>query len=177
MNHALSQSPLITRTAIHGRVRKLAHDIIQHYGDDDFLIIGLMNGAFMFLADLCRELPKPVDIAFIKASSYGKSARSSGSVELVGLEKVELQQRRVLLVDDILDTGRTLSYVTECLEKAGAVEVLSCVLLDKQSRHEVPFDSHFKGFVIEDLFVVGYGLDFAEKYRNLPEIWTIRELA
>lgn len=177
MNHALSNTPLIDRTAIRGRVRKLAHDISQYYGDDEFLIIGLMNGSFMFLADLVREFPQPVDIAFIKASSYGKAARSSGAVVLEGLEKVDLRDRRILLVDDILDTGRTLSHVTECLEREGAAEVRSCVLLDKEACHEVPFEPHFKGFTIEDHFVVGYGLDYAEKYRNLPEIWTVRELA
>ncbi len=155
----------------------MARKIEAHYGDDDFLVIGLMNGAFIFLADLTRAFSRSVDIAFLKASSYGKSSRSSGKVLLEGLEKIEIHGRRILLIDDILDTGKTLTHVTEALEKAGATEVTSCVLLDKPERHQVPYSAKFVGFVIEDLFVVGYGLDFAEKYRNLADIWVIKELA
>lgn len=177
MTHQLSTTPFLSQIKIRAGVKRLAKEIIEYYGDDDFLVIGLMNGAFIFLSDLVREFPQPVDVAFAKASSYGKSSHSSGSVVLEGLEKIELHNRRILIVDDILDTGRTLSHVTECLEREGAKDVKSCVLLDKEARREVPFEAHFTGFIIEDYFVVGYGLDFAEKYRNLPDIWTIQELA
>lgn len=177
MNYALSATPLLTRTEIKNRVRKLAHAVETHFGDDDFLVVGLMNGAFIFLADLSREFSHSVDLAFVKATSYGMSATSSGSVKLEGLEKLEIAGRRILLVDDIHDTGKTLTKVTEALENAGAKEVQACVLLAKPERHVVPYQAKFVGFTIEDLFVVGYGLDFAEKYRNLPDIWTISELA
>jgi len=177
MTHQLSSTPLLSRQVIRSRVKTLARQIRQHYGEEDVLWVGLMNGAFIFLADLARQFPQPIELAFLRAASYGKKARSSGQVELDGLEKLDLVGRKVLLIDDILDTGRTMSYVSAALLEAGASDVQSCVLLDKEARREVPFQASFKGFVIEDLFVVGYGLDYAEKYRNLPEVWTVKELA
>ena len=173
MTHKLSAQPLLGHEAIRARVGELGQAIMRDHAGKDLLVIGLMNGVFIFLADLVREFGQPVDIAFLKASSYGKSARSSGNVHLEGLEKISLDGRDVLLVDDILDTGRTLSTVTDLLYKSGAASVQTCVLLDKRARHEVPFEAHYVGLVIEDLFVVGYGLDFAEKVRNLADVWVV----
>jgi len=169
----LSAKPLLTRATIAERVEKIAQEIHAFYGCDDFVIVGLMNGVFIFIADLARQFAEPKDIAFLKASSYGKAAQSSGVVELEGLEKIDLHGRRVLLVDDILDTGRTLNKVSQALRDKGAIDVEFCVLLDKVSRHEHNIAARFTGFVIEDLFVVGYGLDYAEKYRNLADVWTV----
>lgn len=173
MEHKLSDTPLLTASQIGATVERLAMEMDAYYQQSNVLIVGLMNGAFIFLADLCRCIPHPVELAFIRASSYGSSKTSSGLVQLEDMSLPPLQGRRVLLVDDILDTGNTLSRVKAHLESLGALDVKLCVLLDKPSRRQVDIQADFCGFQIEDHFVVGYGLDFAEKYRNLPEIRTV----
>ena len=173
MQNKLSSTPLLTHASIRTRIGELAHEIHNFYGADDFVIVGLMNGAFIFMADLVRQFSEPKDVAFLKASSYGKAARSSGEVHLEGLEKIDLHGRRVLLVDDILDTGRTLHKVSQALCEVGARDVEFCVLLDKVSCHAAPVSARFTGFPIEDRFVVGYGLDYAERYRNLADVWVV----
>ncbi|HSQ42498.1 MAG TPA: hypoxanthine phosphoribosyltransferase [Fibrobacteraceae bacterium] len=164
---------LLEPKAIHLRLVDLSQEIVAYFGDTDFLVVGLMNGVFIFLADLVRLFPYPVEIAFLRASSYGQSTES-GEIRVDSLDRYELQGRRILLVDDILDTGKTLSYVRQCLLEKGASIVDVCVLLNKPNRRVVPVEAKFIGFTIANEFVVGYGLDYAEKYRNLPGIWAIR---
>ncbi len=173
MEHRLSDQPLLSATQIGATVERLASEIDSYYHQSNVLVVGLMNGAFIFLADLCRSMPRPIEMAFLRASSYGIKSVSNGDVRLEELSLPPLQGRRVLLVDDILDTGNTLNRVKTHLEAAGAQDVKLCVLLDKPSRRQVDIQADFYGFQIEDHFVVGYGLDYAEKYRNLPDIRTV----
>lgn len=166
---------MISAEQIQGRVGELATDIARSFEFD--IILSALTGAYMFTADLSRALAKPgVRIAFIKASSYGSGTESSGKLSVSGLEKIDLKGKRVLLVDDILDTGNTLFTLTAMLKDAGVQDVRTCVLMNKEERRTVNFHADFVGFEIANEFVVGYGLDFNEDYRTLPEIWTLEEI-
>lgn len=177
--YKMSPKPLIAAENIQTRLNGLAHEISTAFDFD--IIVSILTGAYIFTADLSRALakiqsePQQKEIAFIKASSYGASTQSSGKVKISGLEKLELQGKRVLLVDDIADTGITLQRVVQEFLQRGAKEVRTCVLLNKQDRRTVSFAADFAGFDIPDSFVVGYGLDYAEQYRTLPDIWTLEE--
>jgi len=154
------------------RVEELAWDIAKTVSGD-LVLVGLLKGSFVFAADLVRALDaaglRP-RVDFIRLSSYGARQQSSGRVELEGELPAEIAGRTVLVVDDIIDGGRTLLRARELLMAAGAARVLACALLDKPSRRQVDSTADFVGFTIEDRFVVGYGLDFAERYRHLPYI-------
>ncbi len=178
--YRMSEKPLISADEIRKRVATLAREIAAAYDYD--ILLSALTGAYMFTADLTRELakaqgPKATQkrIAFIKASSYGNSTESSGKLQVRGLDKFDLNGKKILMVDDIADTGTTLLGLTNLLKESGAKEVRTCVLLNKQERREVDIKADFVGFEIENEFVVGYGLDFAEDYRALPEIWTLQE--
>ena len=178
--YRMSEKPLISADEICERVATLAREIANIYDYD--ILLSALTGAYMFTADLTRELakaqgPKATQkrIAFIKASSYGNSTESSGKLQVRGLDKFDLNGKKILMVDDIADTGTTLLGLTNLLKESGAKEVRTCVLLNKQERREVDIKADFVGFEIENEFVVGYGLDFAEDYRALPEIWTLQE--
>jgi len=170
---------LIDDAAIRERLEDLAKEITTEYQGSALMIIAVMRGSFIFLADLIRLLPLRVRIDVIGAESYGSSTVSSGNVRLVqmcDLEAVTAGQH-VLLLDDILDTGRTLSKVHACIAECEPESLRTCVLLDKPSRRVVDFEADFRGFVIDDHFVVGYGLDFDGELRNLPHIAVLREEA
>ena len=178
--YKMSEKPLIRADEIRERVATLAREIVDVYDYD--ILLSALTGAYMFTADLNRELAKAQGakaynkaIAFIKASSYGDSTESSGKLQVRGLEKVDLKGKRILMVDDIADTGTTLLGLVNLLKESGAQEVRTCVLLNKQERREVEISADFVGFEIANEFVVGYGLDYAENYRSLPEIWTLQE--
>jgi hypoxanthine phosphoribosyltransferase len=174
MSHILSPEPLITEAELHARVRDVAHQVNAHYGPEEpYVVIGVLNGVFMFLADLLRHLDGPVEVDFVRAESYGHKTESQGEVRFSGLSRLDLAGKRVLVVDDIVDSGSTLSQLVRLIEEKGASEVRTCTLLDKPSRRKVPFGVHFKGFTIDDHFAVGYGLDFAGRYRNLPTIFRL----
>ena len=173
--YRMSEKPLIDATEIHERVATLAREIAAAYDYD--ILISALTGAYMFTADLTRELAKVQGInatqkriAFIKASSYGESMESSGKLQVQGLERINLQGKKILMVDDIADTGTTMLGLCKMLQEAGAQEIRTCVLLNKQERREVDLTADFVGFEIANEFVVGYGLDYAQKYRNLPFI-------
>ena len=142
----------------------------------DFAIVGLLIGSFVFVADLIRALHrigcKP-GVEFLRLSSYGLGRESSGAVRLIGETELDLAGRVVLLVDDIVDTGRTLLYARDLLHERTAANVFTCALLDKPSRREVAITPDFVGFTIPDVFVVGYGIDYAHQYRQLPFIGMI----
>lgn len=141
-----------------------------------FVIVGLLKGSFVFMADLIRVLDglgRAPRIEFLTLSSYGHARESSGEVRLIGEVPAELAGRTVLLIDDIADTGRSLAFARELVEAEGPSRVLTCTLVDKPSRREVDCPLDFVGFTIGDLFVVGYGIDWAEKYRHLPYIGAI----
>ena len=176
----MSEKPLVSADQIRQRMATLAGEIAAHYDYD--ILLSALTGAYMVTADLSRELARvqgakacQKKISFIKASSYGNSTESSGKLQVRGLERIDIKGKKVLLVDDIADTGITLLGLKNLLQDAGAKEVRSCVLLNKQERREVDVKADFVGFEIANEFVVGYGLDYAEDYRTLPEIWTLHE--
>lgn len=163
--------PLITEARIAERVEQLAAEISEEYAAvDEIFLIGVLRGAFIFLADLSRQLTIPRRVDFIAVSSYGQSDRHSGAVRLVMDVRTSLEGRHVLIVEDIVDTGLTLEYLKQLLGARGAASIKTCALVRKPTRHRVPVDIDYLGFEIDDVWVVGYGLDYADRYRTLPYI-------
>lgn len=178
-NHSGSAHPdlaetLFTEQQIRDRVRSLADEIKATYGSGEFTIISLINGAVMFTADLMREIENPVRLDCIRVSSYGAKTKSIGTPQVIYSLTLDIKNRHVLLIDDILDTGKTLLLVTGLIRDLAPASLRTCVLLDKKERREVAIDADFVGFQIPNKFVVGYGLDFAERYRNLPCIGVLK---
>lgn len=165
--------PLYTSDQIQARVNELAGEIIRDYGRAEFLAVSIMKGSFVFTADLIRTLAdrqgQPV-LDFITLSSYGGGTSSQGRISLVNGLTLPVAGNRVLIIDDILDTGLTLQTAVSLLNEQGAKEVRTCVLLNKPARRTVPIHPDYCGFIIENLFVVGYGLDFNNRYRQLPHL-------
>jgi hypoxanthine phosphoribosyltransferase len=157
------------------RVEELARMVVECF-PDNFVIVGLLVASFVFIADFIRELHRlgcnPC-VEFIRLSSYGLGRESWGIPRLIGDTELDLTGRAVLLVDDIVDTGRTLRYARDLLREKKVATVLTCALVDKPSRREVPFDPDFVGFTVPDVFIVGYGIDYAHQYRELPFIGMI----
>jgi hypoxanthine phosphoribosyltransferase len=163
---------LIATDQIQDRVRALGDEIHRDHPGDLHLVC-VLKGAFMFLADLLRALPDETTIDFVAISSYGKSTRSSGEVRLLKDLDTGLEGRNVVIVEDIVDTGLTLTYLQDILRARGPKTLKTACLLSKPSRRKVDVKVEYVGFTIEDKFVVGYGLDYAEKYRNLPYIGVV----
>jgi hypoxanthine phosphoribosyltransferase len=160
---------LLTEEEIRAGLRRVAGEITEEYRGGDLAVVAVLHGSCVFVADLIRLLPIPLTLEFVACASYGDGTLSSGEVRLTFIPGAEdFAGRRVLLVDDILDTGRTLARVREALRERGAADVRTCVFLDKPARRLVRIRPDFRGFEVEDVFVVGYGLDFAGRYRNLP---------
>jgi len=172
--HSDLESVLVTPARIKRRLKQLGQEIKAVYGDDEFTVISIINGAIMFTADLLREIDNPVRLDCIRISSYRNETKSLATPQLIHSLTLDITKRDVLLIDDILDTGKTLALVTELIRKLKPATLRTCVLLDKQGRREVDFEADFVGFNIPDKFVVGYGLDFAERYRNLPAIGVLK---
>ncbi|MFH1498676.1 MAG: hypoxanthine phosphoribosyltransferase [Verrucomicrobiota bacterium] len=172
--HADLASVLVTEADIRKRVRKLGKEISSLYGEEEITVISLINGAVLFTADLLREITNPVRLDCIRISSYRNETTSNGKPQVLSSLTLDISNRHVLLIDDILDTGKTLSVVVSLIHKLNPASVRTCVLLDKRGRREVEFESDLVGFQIPDKFVVGYGLDFAERYRNLPCIGVLK---
>lgn len=164
---------LIPADRIARRVRQLARRIQNDYRNRDFVVVSLLNGTVMFLADLIRHLNIPLRLDFMGVTSYG-SGTDSGTLVMTKDLRLDVHGRDVLLIDDILDTGRTLAYVIPKLEALGPNSIRVCVLLDKPARRVEPVHADYIGFRIPNHFVVGYGLDYAERYRNLPFIGVLR---
>lgn len=165
---------LLTEARIRRRIRQLAAEIKSVYGDREFTLISLINGAVMFTADLMREIDNPVRLDCIRVSSYGRKTKSIGTPQVIYSLTLDIARRHVLIIDDILDTGKTLRLVRSLVSELKPASVRTCVLLDKKSRREVDMEADFVGFEIPDKFVVGYGLDFAERYRNLRGIGVLK---
>lgn len=164
---------LFPESVIQGRIAEMAWSIAEIFRGNELVILGLLRGSFIFLADLARALHKyqlPLKIDFMMVSSYGSDTRSSGVVEIENKTDLELKDQKVLLVDDILDSGRTLHLVSEYLLTQNPSCLRTCVLLDKPSHREIPFQADFVGFTIPNTFVVGYGLDLNNRYREMPYI-------
>ncbi|MEI7731239.1 MAG: hypoxanthine phosphoribosyltransferase [Verrucomicrobiota bacterium] len=164
---------LISETQIARRVRALTRQLQHDFTGRDVLVVSLLTGTVMFLADLVRHLELPLRLDFMGVSSYG-AGTTSGKLVFTKELRLEAKGRDVLLVDDILDTGRTLKRVTEKLHALAPNSVRICVLLDKKARRLEPIEADYVGFVIPDAFVVGYGMDYAERYRNLPFIGVLK---
>jgi hypoxanthine phosphoribosyltransferase len=165
------EKTLFTSEEIQSRVRELARQISADYGDEGVLLIGILKGAFIFLADLARCITIPVSFDFIACSSYGTATKTSGVVRIQKDLDIDISGRHILIVEDIIDTGLTLSYLLKNLENRGPASLEICSLLNKRSvPGKVDLPIKYEGFSIPDVFVVGYGLDYAEQYRNLPYI-------
>ncbi len=170
-NQDVVLKPLITEFDLKVRVGNLVREIADDFNGDKLIVIGLLKGSFMFLADMVRlfyvhNIPLLID--FIVASSYGAGTESSGEVNMTRDINTDIRSKWVLLVDDILDTGRTLNLVSRQLLKRKPAVLKTCVLLDKPDRRVIPFQADYVGFTIPDKFVVGYGLDYDSHYRELP---------
>ncbi|NPA79998.1 MAG: hypoxanthine phosphoribosyltransferase [Thermotogae bacterium] len=155
------------------RVREIAEAINADYAGKEILLVGVLKGAFIFMADLIRHISLPVEVDFLAVSSYGKHTESSGEVKLIKDLDQPIEGRHVLIVEDILDTGLTLSYIVRLLKDRNPASLRTVVLLDKPEKRRIPFEADYVGFVVPPVFLVGYGLDAAEKYRNLPYITEI----
>jgi hypoxanthine phosphoribosyltransferase len=162
--------PLFSRKEIDRKVKELAEEIARKYKGDRLLVIGVLKGAWIFMADLVRALNMEVFCDFVKVASYDKSTETSEKVCLLYWPDLDFSSERVLVLDDIADSGLTLSFLREKFKEEGAVSVEFCVLLDKPSRRKVAFKPDYVGFTIPDHFVVGYGMDCGERFRNLPYI-------
>ncbi len=168
---------MISAKEIAARVEALAAEISGHFaGTDKLIVIGLLRGSFVFIADLVRELDLPVEVDFIEASSYGNETSSSREVRILKDLRGEIEGRDVLVVEDIVDTGFTLHHVLTMLAARRPARLEVCALLDKPARREVEMSATWTGFEIPDEFVVGYGIDYAQRNRNLPFIGRVEFL-
>ncbi|MDH7482411.1 MAG: hypoxanthine phosphoribosyltransferase [Armatimonadota bacterium] len=168
---------LISEEQIAARVAELGRKISEDYLGKELVLVGILKGAVVFLADLMRQISIPLLVDFVAISSYGPSTRSSGVVKILKDLDESVENKHVLIVEDIIDTGLTLklSYLKDNLERRKAASVKICTLLDKPARRQVDIEPDYKGFTIPDKFVVGYGLDFGGLYRNLPFIGVLKE--
>jgi hypoxanthine phosphoribosyltransferase len=166
---------MISAKAIAARIEALAREIEATFADTEKLVVvGLLRGSFVFIADLVREIDLPVEVDFLEASSYGNATHSSREVRILKDLRGEIQGRDVLVVEDIVDTGHTLKHVVALLSSRLPRRMKTIALLDKPSRREVEIAADWTGFQIPDEFVVGYGIDFAQRNRNLPYIGKVR---
>lgn len=162
---------LFTREQIQKRTEELGKELSEFYEDKNLLVVSLLKGSFIFTADLVRELSIPVRIEFMTTSSYGHGEESSGSVKVVQDLDIDLSDYDVLIVDDIVDSAITMTGVIEHLTKKNPKSIKSCVLLDKPERRRVDYDADYVGFQIPDKFIVGYGLNYGDYFRNVPEVF------
>ena len=161
---------LISREQIAETVKRMARQIEGDYPGEMPLLVAVLKGSFVFLADLVRQIKRPVELDFLRLSSYGSDTKSSGKIRLRMGVTSPVKGRDVLVVEDIVDTGLTTSYAARYLRRKGASSVRLCTLLDKPSRRQVPVTLDYRGFTVPNQFIVGYGLDFDEQYRHLPDI-------
>jgi len=168
---------LFSRQAIEGAVLRLAKQINADYKARPVVLVGILKGSFVFLADLIRKLDLDVTVDFAVLSSYGSATTSSGQVKMIKDLSAPIEGKDVLVVEDIVDTGITLKYFMDVLRQRRPASLAICTLIDKKARREVHIDVDYVGLEIEDGFIVGYGIDCNEEFRNLPEIWVIREEA
>jgi len=165
---------LYGREEIKNKVAELGNTISNDYAGRELLVVGILKGAFIFMADLVREIKVPLEIDFMDVSSYGLSTSSSGEVRIIKDLEYSIQDKEVLIIEDIVDTGLTLKHITDILRTRNPKSIKICCLLDKPSRRKVNVIADYVGYSIPDRFVVGYGLDYAEQYRNYPEICIIK---
>ena len=166
---------LVEEEQLRARIAELGDEISSYYEGRDLLLIGVLKGAVFFMADLMRHLTVPCEVDFMAISSYGASTDSSGVVRILKDLDINIEGRNVLIVEDIIDSGLTLSYLVRNLESREPASLDVCALLTKPARREIDVDVRWVGFEIPNRFVIGYGLDFAERYRNLPYVGVLHE--
>ena len=159
---------LLSEEEIAAKVAEIGAKISEDYAGKDPIIISVLKGSFMFMADLVRAITIPCTVDFMSVSSYGSGTSSSGEVKIVKDFDNSIENRHVIIVEDILDSGRTLSYLMKTLKARGAASIALCTFLDKPERRVVPVEVAYSGFRVPDSFIVGYGLDYYQQYRNLP---------
>jgi hypoxanthine phosphoribosyltransferase len=168
---------IATSEQIQGAVARLGNALSQDYGDRNPLLLGILKGSFVFLSDLMRSMDSPAQVEFVRASSYGAGTVSTGNVRLLMPLKTPIKGRDIILVEDIIDSGTTLTYLLPYLRRRKPASVRVCALFLKEGRTEFPFPVDYVGMIIPDEFVVGYGLDYAEDYRGLPDLRVLEEQA
>ena len=166
---------LFPRDAIQRRVQEIAAQISADYKGHELIVIGILKGAFIFMADLIRAMSIPCKVDFVRVASYGAGSESAGRVVMTKDIETSIQGRDILIVEDIVDTGLTLTYLVNWLKERNPQSLKVCTFLDKRKRRKVPFEADYVGFTMDDGFVVGYGLDFNEQARFLPEVYIIEQ--
>ncbi|RLC67083.1 MAG: hypoxanthine phosphoribosyltransferase [Chloroflexi bacterium] len=166
---------LIRRDQIAKAVDRLASEIKRDYQDKQPLLIGVLKGSFVFMADLIRQLDSPLELDFVRLSSYGAARESSGKVRVIQGVKTPVKGKDVLVIEDIVDTGITISFLLDYLKKKRPASLKLCALTDKPSRRKIPVKIDYLGFTVPNEFVVGYGLDCDQRFRNLPDICILEE--
>ncbi|MBE6885718.1 MAG: hypoxanthine phosphoribosyltransferase, partial [Ruminococcaceae bacterium] len=165
---------LVTEEELAAKVAEIGAKITEDYAGKDLLLVSVLKGSVVFMADLMRAVNLPIEIDFMAVSSYGSGVKTSGVVKILKDLDVDVAGRHILLVEDILDSGMTLQYIMEMLSQRGAADIKICTLLDKPERRKVNIQADYFGFVIPDKFVVGYGLDYDETYRNIPYVGVLK---
>lgn len=168
------ESILLTEEQLKTRVKELGKAITADYADKEIVLISVLRGSYIFMADLSRAIDRPCTIDFMSVSSYGKGTTSSGQVQITKDLSEEIEGKHVLVVEDILDSGNTLFYLLQILQARKPASIRLCTLLDKPERRVRDIKADYSGFTVPDAFVVGYGLDYAEKYRNIPYIGILK---
>ena len=174
MIHADVEEVLLTGEQVQARVAELGAQLAADYEGRDPVLVSVLKGSIIFLADLVRAMPIPLSIDLMEVSSYGASTESSGQVRILKDLSMAIDGRDVIVVEDIIDTGLTLNYLLRYLADKGPASIRICCLLDKPARRLAPIEIDYRGFTIADRFVIGYGLDYGERYRNLPYIGVLR---
>ncbi len=168
---------LVSEQELDAITTRIAEEIDRDFGESDgrLLLVATLKGAVVFMGDLMRKIKTPIEIDFMKVSSYGSATKSSGNINIhLDLQRADIEECHVIVVEDIIDSGRTLSYLTDYLRRKGARSVHTCTVLDKPARREVEFTPDYVGKIVPDEFVVGYGLDYDEKYRALPYVGILK---
>ncbi|MCR5458110.1 MAG: hypoxanthine phosphoribosyltransferase [Clostridiales bacterium] len=167
---------LVSEEEINEIVTRMAKEISRDYEGKNLLLLGILKGSVVFMGELMKRVTIPVQIDFMKVSSYGSGTKSTGNIDIIlDIRRKDIDKCDILIVEDIIDSGKTLSYLAKYLQRKGAKSVKTCTMLDKPSRREVDFKSDYVGREIPDLFVVGYGLDYDENYRALPYVGVLKE--
>ncbi len=167
----VTKKTILSEAQLHGRVRELGERISRDYSGKSLVLIGVLNGAFIFMADLARAIClEHVQIDFIRVCSYGNGSESSGEITLTKDVELDLEGKDVLLVEDIIDTGRTLAWLKQAFQQRNTASVRICTLIDKAERREIDITPDYTGFAVAEGFLVGYGLDYAENFRHLSEV-------
>jgi hypoxanthine phosphoribosyltransferase len=166
--------PILTEEEIEKTIIRIAQSISLDYKDRDLILIGVLKGSFIFLSDLIRELSIPVKIDFIQVSSYGNGTSPSGSIKLKNDVGIEIKGKDIIVIEDIVDTGFTLEYVINHLNNSEPASIKVCTLIDKLERRKTDIKIDYSGHITREGFLVGYGLDYAENFRNLPGIFHLK---